>query len=399
VNPSLRDGSQRGFPRVLGLDVGGANLKVANADGVGLSSYFPMWSDHQRLSQHLVELIRRFCQSTGEDYGSLALTMTGEMADCFATRREGVNAILKHVCHAAPNWQIYVYTVDGEWLAPQAAMEDPWQVAASNWHALASWLVIGPGATLPNLRLIVDIGSTTVDIIPVDSQGVRTVARTDAERLRMQQLVYTGISRTPVSAILSTVQFRGALQPVVAERFATSDDAYVALGLDPGIDDDLLMSDAGTAPTGANPLNAVHPTTADGRPRSPHFAAARLARMVGEDSERLTSAEIQTLAQQVIDAQAQKVAAAIAVNLAYDTMDEDNLDADRHLARGNTSGLCPQLLISGHGRHLANASFKLLQPTIDVRYLDELISNQAARCAPAVAVAWLAEQGASPFQA
>jgi probable H4MPT-linked C1 transfer pathway protein len=377
----------------LGLDVGGANLKVANADGAGLSSYFPMWSHHERLSQHLVELIRRFCQSTHGEYGRLALTMTGEMADCFATRREGVQAILKHVCQAAATWQVDVYSVDGSWLSPQAAMQDPWRVAASNWHALASWLVIGPGATLPNLRLIVDIGSTTVDVIPVDSQGVRTVARTDADRLRMQQLIYTGISRTPVSAILSAVPFRDALHPVVAERFATSDDAYVALGLDSGIDDNLLFSDSSTAATEATPSTPIHPITADGRPRSAYYAAARLARMLGEDSERLTAAEIQTLAQQVIHAQAKKIAEALLANLTT-----ENLAPSEHSTQSPDSSIAPQLLISGHGRHLAQASLRLLNRDVDARYVDELISVQAARCAPAVAVAWLAEHARSPLK-
>ncbi len=351
--------------KVVGLDIGGANLKIANARGQCQSTYFPMWTDHRQLGERLQELLRQFGHATHTDYDRVGVTMTGEMADCFASRRAGVAFILEQLTFAFRELPIEVYTVDGGWLKPQAAKQDPWRVASSNWHALASWIVRGFESACSNVRLVVDIGSTTVDVIPVNEQGVATTARTDGDRLKLQQLVYTGISRTPIAAIISQLEIKGAPYPLVAERFATSDDAYVALGL---VDADDPTADG----VGYSQINNE---TADGRSRSVVHARARLARMLGEDAERLTADEIEQLAKQVIAAQAQKVALAIRRNLPQ-----------------NESIQQPQILISGHGRALATEALKLLNTPVCSIYLDDLVSPAATRCAPAVAVAGLLEQ-------
>ena len=351
--------------RALGLDIGGANLKIGNALGESCASYFPLWSQSHQLGEHIRKLLTHFVTTTGQTYDRLVLTMTGEMADCFATRRQGVRTILEHVAQTTARWPIAVYAVDGAWLTPTEAMADPWRVAASNWHALATWLVRGPAASLANPRLVIDVGSTTVDVIPVDSEGVCTPARSDGDRLKLQQLVYTGLARTPVAAILSEARLGDAVYPLVAEQFATSDDAYLLLGL----------VDEGEGPT------------ADQRPRTAFHARARLARMLGEDSERLQAGEVESLAEQVIAAQAEKVAQAIRKNLSVTA--SGNFSDDQPLGQNSL------LIVSGHGRPLAAAALKRLDFPFRTAFVEELLSPAAARGGPAVAVAWLAEQASS----
>jgi probable H4MPT-linked C1 transfer pathway protein len=355
--------------KVLGLDIGGANLKIADAHGRSHWCSFPMWTDHKLLSARLADLCRQFSVSTQTTYDRLAVTMTGEMADCFASRREGVGFILDHVSLAHPEMPIEVYTVEGTWLTLQTAKRDPWLVASSNWHALASWLCHSPLTANINLRLVVDIGSTTVDVIPVNEFGVVTNARTDSDRLRLQQLVYTGISRTPVAAILSQLEINGIHYPLVAERFATSDDAYVALGLVAATDHRAVVG---------NQLHA-DADTADGRPRSVDHARARLARMLGEDADRLVENEIDELAKQIIAAQASKIAAAM----------------DLQLSSLTSVSQRPRVMFSGHGRVLADEALKRLKASVECIFLEDLVSAEAARCAPAVAVAWLLQRQAS----
>ena len=93
-----------------------------------------------------------------------------------------------------------------------------------------------------------------LDGLPV-AQG-----RTDPERLRCRELVYTGVRRTPLCALLGS---DGA-----AELFATTLDVYLILGW--------IAEDP-----------ADH-NTADGRPATKAAAEARLARMICADLETST---------------------------------------------------------------------------------------------------------------
>ncbi len=257
---------------IIGIDVGGANLKLARwttPDTVeSISQVFPLWKQPDQLGQTVARLIEPW----QDDDVHLAVTMTGELADCYASRRIGVAAILDALCGAVPKERIDVYSVDRQWLSIEHAKQQAWSVAASNWHALACWLGDWP-ATSPICQrgVLLDIGSTTVDIIPLENGQPATKARTDRQRLEQRQLIYTGMRRTPVCAIAPTLRLNDVSIPTMAEWFATTDDAYLLLGL---VDED------------------EHDTeTADGQPRTVAAAHTRMARMIGEDAESLSLAD------------------------------------------------------------------------------------------------------------
>src|SRR5256885_9284124 len=52
--------------------------------------------------------------------------------------------------------------------------------------------------------LLLDTGSTTTDIIPMINGVPVPVGRTDPHRLGTGELVYTGVRRTPVCAVLGS---------------------------------------------------------------------------------------------------------------------------------------------------------------------------------------------------
>ncbi|HUG18116.1 MAG TPA: hydantoinase/oxoprolinase family protein, partial [Planctomycetaceae bacterium] len=145
----------------IGLDIGGANLKLAHSDGRCLSRPFPLWKHPDRLSSELAELLQELPPAN-----TLSVTMTGELADCFQTKREGVRHILSSIQHVAGDREVRVWCTGGEFLDPGFASEYPLLVAAANWHALASWA----GQLVPDgCALLVDIGTTTTDIIPLEN--------------------------------------------------------------------------------------------------------------------------------------------------------------------------------------------------------------------------------------
>src|SRR5687767_1640128 len=116
----------------LALDVGGANVKAADGLGYAASYPFPLWKQPACLAQQLRMLI--FDSSPASH---LAITMTGELADCFTTKAEGVKHIVQAVADASDNRHTRVYLCDGRLVTPQVALSMPQLAAASNWHALA----------------------------------------------------------------------------------------------------------------------------------------------------------------------------------------------------------------------------------------------------------------------
>ncbi len=153
--------------------------------------------------------------------------MTAELADCYRTKRDGVDAILSSVELAAGGTRVQVWQTTGHFVTPSEARVEPLLTAAANWHALATFL--GPLAPAGG-ALLIDIGTTTCDIVPlVDGQPV-PAGRTDRERLQAGELVYTGVRRTPVCAVAGSVPFRGGWCPVMAELFATTLDVYLTTG-------------------------------------------------------------------------------------------------------------------------------------------------------------------------
>jgi len=69
--------------KVIGIDIGGANTKLASSDGSIIElHYIPLWKD-TRLPTALKEAADRLQPD------KLGVAMTGELADCFFDKEEG----------------------------------------------------------------------------------------------------------------------------------------------------------------------------------------------------------------------------------------------------------------------------------------------------------------------
>lgn len=254
---------------VLGLDVGGANLKLAvrhpGGAGAARSAPFALWKQPDALAGVLADLLAT------EPPGPVALTLTGELCDCFVTKREGVAHIVRATVTAAKGRPVHVWGTDGRFHTPEDAVAHPRLVAAANWHALATWAARRYVPT--GHGLLIDVGSTTTDIIPLCDGRIAARGLTDEERLRTGELLYLGARRTPLCAVVPPGW------NVMNEFFATMADVSVLQGWtveDPGDTD-----------------------TANGRPLVIEECFGRLARMLGGDAETLPSAEISGYAKAV----------------------------------------------------------------------------------------------------
>ncbi|MEJ7812370.1 MAG: hydantoinase/oxoprolinase family protein [Gemmatimonadaceae bacterium] len=273
---------------VLGWDIGGVNTKVARvAAGVVLGARSEPF-EIQRAPSELAPLLARLATEVGgAPLDTHAVTMTAELSQHFRTKREGVHFVLGAVEAAFPGAAVYVYAVDGCFLDLSAARREPLAVAASNWAATARLAA----RTIPD-AILIDVGTTTTDVIPLVGGEVAARGRTDPERLREGELLYLGALRTPVEAIVHAVPLGGGLAGVSAEGFALAGDAHLWRGE--------LHPAAYTAPT------------PDGRAATREGAGERLARVVCGDREMLDDAAITAIADCIADAQVARIAEAIA---------------------------------------------------------------------------------------
>ncbi len=178
---------------ILGLDVGGANLKAAHLDGPAVSRPFALWKNPSGLPEALRDFLAALPPAQ-----RLAVTMTGELCDCYPTKRVGVAAILDAVAAAAPGVPTRVWTADGHFVDPAEARVAALRTASANWLALATFA----GRLAPRgPSLLIDIGTTTTDIIPLVDGVPVPLGRTDPDRLRSGELVYRGWRRTPLCAL------------------------------------------------------------------------------------------------------------------------------------------------------------------------------------------------------
>ncbi len=118
-----------------------------------------------------------------------------------------------------------IYAGHAGFLAPELAAARTLEVASANWHASAT-LVAGAYRD----GLLVDVGTTTTDMIPLKGGAPASREATDGERLTEGELRYAGVVRTPVMAVWRVAPFEGRMQGIAAERFATMADVYRLTG-------------------------------------------------------------------------------------------------------------------------------------------------------------------------
>ena len=332
----------------LGLDIGGANVKVADGKGFATSHPFPLWKEPQALAQHLRTVI---AQAPLCDH--LAITMTGELADCYDTKAEGVKSILEAVKQSSDARHTRVYLNNGMFVTLQVAATRPLQVAAANWHAMARFC---GRFVRKELGLLIDVGSTTIDIIPLVNGEPSVVGETDTERLLNSELVYCGVERTPVCALVESVPYRGRKCPVAREVFATTRDVFVL--------------------TGDLPEDAMSRQTADGRPVTKAAARTRIGRMICIDDELFNHKDAVAIARAVADAQATILLRSV----------------ERVVERLAKSPAA--VVLAGHGDFLIRRVLERLGWKVRLVTLAQEIGVAASRCGPAHALAVLAREAA-----
>ena len=323
---------------IVGWDIGGAHLKAVALDADGTATTYqqptPLWLGLEHLQRGIEAILARI-----PDWRTCrhAITMTGELVDLFSDREQGVAALIDAFCQHVPSNAVSVFAGDEGFLPTnEVRSEHTAHIASANWLATALL-----AASHAEQALLIDIGSTTTDLIVIHQGRPEVRGRTDTERLRHQELVYTGIARTSL----------------MAEHFATTADVYRL--------------------TGELPEHADQMPTADGGEKSPGASARRLARLLGADAHLAPPSDWRTLAHYFRHQQLHTIQQAV----------------DRQLSRGLLDAGAG-FIGAGAGRFLVQELARRLdRPYQDFLDLLPMPRNSddfdPADCAPAAAVACL----------
>jgi probable H4MPT-linked C1 transfer pathway protein len=333
-----------------GYDVGGAHLKVALAEAgrtIAVKQIpCPLWQGLDRLDAAFAEAAPLTARAE-----RFAATMTGEMCELFPDPRIGVQTLVDRLTtFLGPETRIWMGTRG--FGTAQQAHDDPDFVASTNFLATATLVAkrLGYG-------LLIDMGSTTTDIIPVSANRPCPRGLTDGARLATGELVYTGLTRSDVATIARYTTFKGRTQRLAAGNFASMADVRRILG--------------------ELPHDTDNHDTADHRGKSFDESVARFARSLGHDSAETTLDDWRVAARDIADQQMRVIYDACSQVLAATPLP--------HAATVIAAGIGAPLIdtLAGNLTRPCCSFGSLADTTDDCRLW-------ATRCAPAVAVALLA---------
>jgi len=332
-----------------GLDVGGAHLKVAIAENGRIDKVAqfacPLWQGADKLEAALEEAASLCVRAD-----RFAVTMTGELSDLFLDRSTGVETLVSALSGFLGPFTSFWMGRRGFGNAADAARH--WtDVASTNFLATAEYV-----ARRRTDALLIDMGSTTTDILAIC--GGRPLVRgfTDAERLATGELVYTGLTRSAVMAVAQSAPFDGRLQGLALEYFATMADVRRILGeLPDGVDQH---------------------ATADNRGKSVEESLARFARMFGRDTADAPPDVWRRAARDIANAQGHMIVAG----------------CEKVMTASALHPAAP-IVVAGIGADVIRAHFGASRRVVEdfgsLVCSDSATALWATRCAPAAAVALL----------
>ncbi|MGH8579551.1 MAG: hydantoinase/oxoprolinase family protein, partial [Gammaproteobacteria bacterium] len=301
--------------------------------------------------QHLDGALNEAHARLPKGTASHAVTMTGELSDIFPDRELGVRTLIsRFLSHHSAN-DVCFYAGSQGLVGAHAGAQHSLAIASANWHAAATFT-----ATRCADGMLIDIGSTTTDILVLRHNKVHHQGYSDAERLQSGELLYTGVVRTPVMAVARGAPFCGEWQAMTAEHFASMADVHV------------LTRSLREYPEWAE--------TADKSGRCSSDCARRLARMLGRDIAEGELPRWRALAKHLAGVQTHAIRCSL----------------ERVLSRHDIPDTDP-LIGAGVGRFIVRE----LARQLDRRYVDfselmdgsDSLREMAAVCAPATALAYL----------
>ena len=275
--------------KIAGFDIGGANTDVALVDFDESGNiirvetdfiYLPMWIKKDELKEALKDLLG----SSVDEVDAVGVSMTAELVDAYKTKKEGVLDIAKK---SVDSFSVPVGFVGLDGIMEiSRVFEEPMNVAAANWIA-----TVPIASKIHSNCILIDTGSTTTDIIPIKNGKECAKGRSDLERLKTGELIYSGALRTNVAALVEKVPLDGTMMRIASELFAVTADIQIILG---NISKEEYTCD-----------------TMDGSGKSIDDCMRRISRVICGDMDVLKPDEIKAIADYIYSEQVKRISEAL----------------------------------------------------------------------------------------
>lgn len=244
--------------------------------------YFPFWEKTIKeipiLLKRLVENLIEKNNIKLENINYIAVTITAELSDAFQTKKEGILIILNALDKAFNRKKLKFITNKCKFVDYITAKYDYFLISAANWASTALFL----GQFIPTCILI-DAGSTTIDIIPIFNSVPSPKGRDDISRLSNHELIYTGGLRATIPSITHHVPYKDKDIRISFEKFALISDIHRILN---NITEEEYIND-----------------TADNRSKSLENCYARLSRVICMDVETISKEDLNRIANYIYEMQ------------------------------------------------------------------------------------------------
>ncbi len=279
---------------ILGLDIGGANTKAALIEfsnskiihSFSFIEYFPFWEKNlNQIPEMFKKIIEKLIiknKFTIDNVNFISITITAELSDAFQTKREGILTIVNALEQIFEKEKLFFINNKNEFSSFDEVKSDPISVAAANWVSTSLFL----GKFVPKCILI-DAGSTTIDVIPILNSVPVSRGKNDVERLMNRELIYTGGLRATIPSITHFLPYKDKMVRISFEKFALVSDVHRILN---NISETEYIND-----------------TADNRSKTLNDCYARLARMICMDLESISIKELDKIAKYIYDKQIEMI--------------------------------------------------------------------------------------------
>jgi probable H4MPT-linked C1 transfer pathway protein len=338
---------------VIGWDIGGAHIKAARARNGRLDAVVQRACTPHLGFNHLERVVEETLAEIGRA-DRHHITMTAELSDVFPNRTTGVELIASLMARLTSTDEVLFYTAKSQFVSFPYVKQCANLIASANWRISADFVA----QNIPH-GLLIDMGSTTTDLIPISNNVVIAQGRDDASRLAHGELVYAGFSRGIPQAYVQFAPIRGHWTPLVNESFATMADVRRIL-------QDLPEGDC---------RGDLAPT-ADGRPKTREASQARLARLVGRDTAEFNENDMHAFAYYLSRAQQRRIEEQMALLM----------------SRGVITTTTP-IIGAGVGRglikQLAHQQARAYHDFSNLFIISQALQELASDCAPASALALL----------
>ncbi|MBD3338399.1 MAG: hypothetical protein GF353_04790 [Candidatus Lokiarchaeota archaeon] len=352
---------------LIGLDIGGANTKGAiihfKSNQIKKSfsyiEYFPFWQKTtDDIEEMFIRVIEKLLKSIKNDFSleeinKVCVTITAELSDAFQTKHEGIHLIIDALLRLIEEKKLLFVANNGVFLDWKKAKQFYLSIAASNWMATAMFL-----SNFVSQCILIDAGSTTIDVIPIFNGNPVSKGKDDISRLLNHELIYTGGLRATIPSITHKVPYNHKKIRISFEKFALVSDVHRILN---NISEEQYINE-----------------TADGRSTSLLDCYSRLARIICMDIETIDKKDLKIIAEFIYDKQLKIIS------------EEFNLFLNDLIKRYPEFEPDPLFLVTGLGRdYLAKKALERLGYT-NIQYYEDLtpIADNVSSSALAVAAAY-----------